>query len=87
MTSPLRFFDLAQLLLLVDALTRLSIASQHRFGRRRARGRQFIFEIARFLSCGTCSFFSLTQIVSDSEFQFGDFVQLGFRFFKNSREL
>ena len=65
-------FDLAQLLLLIDALTRLSISSQHRFRRRGTRGRQFIFEVASFLSCRTCSFFSLTQIVRDSELQFAD---------------
>ena len=69
--------DLTQLLLLIDALTRLSIASQHRFGSRRgARGRQLIFETASFLSCRTCSFFSFTQIVRNSELQFGDLCKL-----------
>ncbi len=68
----LALLDLAQLLLLIDALTRLPIASQHRFRRGGAGGCEFIFEVARFLRGCARSFFSLTQIVSDAEFEFGD---------------
>ena len=80
-------FNLIQLFLLIDAFTSLSISSQHCFSSRGAGSGQFVFEITRFLSCSTCSFFSIAEIVSNGEFQFGNFRELGFCFFEDSREL
>src|SRR6185369_1803195 len=80
------FFDLTQLFLLIDALTRLTISSQHRFRSRAASSREFVFKTASFLRRRTCRFFALTEVVSDPEFEFSDFGQLGFRVVKNSSE-
>ena len=83
----LALLDLAELLFLIDALTRLSISSQHRLGGRGTRRRQLIFETSRFVCCGAGGFFAVVQIVGDSELDLGNFCKLCFCFFEDNGEL